>query len=139
MNLGMESAMNRSRIPGKIDQHRVRIDVVDPEPLRSKPSGYGVDVAGGSAEAIAKFLRGQPMVVVRRGRVFKLVEQSRQGALAYGRTPQLQQQMVEREIVGLESAIIARRSLGADIARHRDQVVIVDLVGDLGCGGRSAG
>ena len=129
---GMESAMDRSRIPGKIDQHRVRIDVVNLEPLRSKPCGDRGDVAGGRAEAIAKFLRGQPMVVVRRGWIFKLVEQLLQGALAQWRAPQLKQQMVEREIVGHEPAIIARRSLGTDVARHRDEVVVVDLIGDLG-------
>src|SRR5271155_5603290 len=127
MNLGMESAMNRSRIPGKIDQHRVRIDVVDPEPLRSKPCGYGVDVAGGRAEAIAKFLRGQPMVVVRRGRIFKLAEQPLERALAQWRASQLKQQMVEREIIRHGPAIITCRSLGSDVPRHRDQVVVVDL------------
>src|SRR5271168_3342977 len=81
MNLGVEGVAYRSRSPRKIDQHSARIDVVHPEPVRSKPRGNRVYIPRAWAETISKLLGGQPMVVVGRVWIFELDQQSVKFAL----------------------------------------------------------
>ena len=75
MNLGVESAANRSRVARKVDQHSARINIVDLEAVSAKPSGNRVDVARARAEPTSKLFRGQPMVVVWGAWVFQLAKQ----------------------------------------------------------------
>ena len=102
-----ERLAHDARGAGKRDRHAAFVDALDGEALRLQPGDDRVDVLLRRSEQGAEVARAQPLMILRRGRILLRVDQRFERDLPIRRTPQLQQQVGQNEVVGDAAAIVA--------------------------------
>ena len=133
VDLGVERGGDLAGGAGEVDHHAARIDRVDGKAVLLQPVGDGGDVGRRRPELGADVVGVEPVVIVGRVRVLLLGDQRLKRLFLGRRTPQLQQQMRQRDVVAHAATVVGGIArFGAGIARERNQIALVDGLGDEG-------
>jgi hypothetical protein len=100
--------------------------------VRLEPSGDAVEVFLRETEPLSEFLRGEPAVEVRLGRVVELFNELLERLLLLRRTLQLKQHVLHPKVVCNRSSIVYGVHFGTRIALESDQPGFVNLFRDQG-------
>ena len=90
--------------------------------MRFEPICDRVDILRSQSVSPSQFLRGQPMMVVRRLRVLELIDVFVERLFPLGRPKQLEEHVIQRKVRGDGAAIICRRRFRTRIAGERRQL-----------------
>jgi hypothetical protein len=100
----------------------LRVDHVDAEPVALQPVGDLLNIRCRWAKLGAELIGREPLVGIGRAAIVQLVDQPRKDLLLRWWAPQLEQQMLHREIVGHSAAIVGGIGLGTCIAEQPAQI-----------------
>ena len=128
MNFCVEGRSHFTRRPGKIDQQPVLIHHIDREPMRFQPSRDRVEILRRQPESLSVFLRGEPLMKVRRGRILKFINVLAELLLLFRRPLQLEQHVIHRKVVSDQPAIVLLVRLRPGVSREGDQLAFVHIL-----------
>src|SRR5215831_8776867 len=130
MNLGLKGLTHLGRGAGKIDEHATGVYDVQLKAVRFQPACQSIKVLLRYPESGSEFLRGNPVVKVGRARGVQFVQELLKGLLLLGRALELQEHVLEREAVGNGSAVVFAPRFRMRVAKKRDALRFLDILGD---------